>query len=145
MRGCSFSSGFWLPVAPVLPFAVLVFLVCALEAFELLERVHDLRDIKEPVALETEIDEGGLHAGQDLGDPALVDIADDAAMAFTFDEDFCDEVVFEDGHHRLVAVGGDDHLLGHSRTPGDGQSAMGAGRSRKRSRLSPMAYCLWPK
>ena len=24
-----------------------------------------------------------------------------------------DEVVFENGHHRLVAIGGDDHLLGH--------------------------------
>jgi ribonuclease G len=32
-------------------------------------------------------------------------------------EEFGGEVVFEDGHHRLVAIGGDDHLLRHSQTP----------------------------
>ena len=48
----------------------------------------------------------------------FVDVADDAALAFAFDEDFSDEIVFEDGHHGFVAVGGDDHLLGHAPTPG---------------------------
>jgi hypothetical protein len=55
-----------------------------------------------------------LHAGQDLRDPALVDVADDATLAFAFDEDFRNQIVFENGHHRFVAVGGDDHLLGHA-------------------------------
>ena len=88
-----------------------------LELVELLERVDDVGDVEEAVALEAEVDEGGLHAGQDFRDPALVDVADDAALPFALDEDFGDEVVFENGHHRLVAVRGDDHLLGHSRTP----------------------------
>ena len=37
--------------------------------------------------------------GSTLRDPALVDVADDAALALALDEDFGDEVVFEDGHH----------------------------------------------
>ena len=56
-----------------------------------------------------------LHAGQNLGHPSLVDVADDAALALALDENFSGEVLFEDGHHRLVAIGGDDHLLGHVR------------------------------
>jgi len=41
----------------------------------------------------------------------------DAALAFALDENFGDEVVFEDSHLCFVAVSGDDHLLGHSQTP----------------------------
>ena len=92
-------------------------LVALLELLELLERVDDVGDVEEAVALEAEVDEGGLHAGQHLRDPALVDVADDAARALAFDEDFGDEIVFENGHDRFVAVRGDDHLLGHSQTP----------------------------
>ena len=105
-----------LALASTSPLSLLV-LVAAFEAFELLEGVDDFGDIEKPVALEAEVDEGRLHAGQHFRDPALVDVADDAAMTFTLDEDFGDEIVFEDGHHGLVAIGGDDHLLGHSQTP----------------------------
>ena len=70
-------------------------------------------DVEEAVALEADVDEGGLHAGQDLRHPSLVDVADDAALALALDEDLGDQVVLEDGHLRLVAVRGDDHLLGH--------------------------------
>ena len=91
--------------------------VARFELFELLERVDHVGDVQEAVALETEIDERGLHAGQDFRDPAFVDVADDAALPLALDENFGDEVVFENGHDRLVAVRGDDHLLGHSRTP----------------------------
>ena len=77
------------------------------------ERVDDVGDVEESVALEADVDEGGLHAGQDLRHAALVDVADDAALPLALDEDFGDEVVLEDGHHGFVAVGGDDHLLVH--------------------------------
>jgi hypothetical protein len=66
-----------------------------------------------PVTLEPDLDEGGLHTGQNLRDPALVDIADDTALPLPFDEDFRDQVVFENGHHRFVAIRRDDHLFGH--------------------------------
>ena len=58
-----------------------------LELLELLEGVDDVGDVEEPVALEADVDEGGLHAGQHLRDPALVDVADDAALPLALDED----------------------------------------------------------
>ena len=100
-----------------LPLPAAVFVVVPIRACRTLRACRDVGDVEEPVALEAEVDEGGLHAGQDLADPALVDVADDAPLPLAFDEDFGDEIVFENGHHGFVAVGGDDHLLGHSRTP----------------------------
>ena len=41
----------------------------------------DLVDVQEAVALEADVDEGGLHSGQDVVDLALVDVADDRAPA----------------------------------------------------------------
>ena len=105
------SLGPWLVVRLAVSAAVLV---ARFELLELFERVDDVGDVEEAVALEAEVDEGRLHAGQDLADAALVDVADDAPLPLAFDEDFGDEIVFEDGHHGFVAVGGDDHLLGHS-------------------------------
>ena len=131
-------SGSGLPVLPLLPFE-LVF-VAAFEPFELLEGVDDLGDVEEPVALETEIDEGRLHAGKNFRYPALVDIADDTAVPFTLDKDLRDEIVLEDGHHRLVAIGGDDHLLGHARTPG--RWAMSDRRRAVPHAASPIAHRL---
>ncbi len=106
------------------------FFVARFELVELLERVHDVGDVQEPVALEAEVDERRLHAGQDLADPALVDVADDSPLPLAFDEDFGGEIVLENGHHGFVAVGGDDHLLGHSRTPwaGSGRKLWATGR-----------------
>ena len=122
----SSSSIFWVGAIPTVALrpaaaaaavaaggAAALLVVVAGELVELVQRVDDVGDVEEAVALEAEIDEGGLHAGQDFRDPALVDVADDAAVAFALDEDFGDQVVLENGHHRLVAVRGDDHLLVH--------------------------------
>ena len=91
--------------------------VVAGELVELGERVHDVGDVEEAVALEAEVDEGRLHAGQHLGHPAFVDVADDAAVALALDENLRDQVVLENGHHGFVAVRGDDHLLSHHESP----------------------------
>src|SRR6185436_3264848 len=88
-------------------------LVAGLEPVELLDRVDDLGDVQERVALETDINEGGLHAGQHLRDPALVDIADNAPLTLAFDEDLDDLILFEDRDTRVVIARGDDHLLVH--------------------------------
>ena len=50
----------------------------------------DLVDVQEAVALEADIDEGGLHAGQDVVDLALVDVADDRAPAAALDVELGD-------------------------------------------------------
>jgi hypothetical protein len=88
-------------------------LVARLEPVELLGGRDDLGDVEEGVALEADVNEGGLHAGQHLRHPALVDVANDAALAFPLDEDLDDLVVLEDGDPRVVGAGGDDHLLVH--------------------------------
>jgi hypothetical protein len=84
------------------------------EGLEVLGRAAHVGHVEEAVALESEIDERRLHAGKHLGDAALVDVADDAAVVFALDEDLREEVVLEDGHAGLVAVGRDDHFLGHA-------------------------------
>ena len=88
-------------------------LVAGLEPVELLDRVDDLGDVQERVALETDVNKGGLHAGQHLRDPALVDVADDAPMTLALDEDLDDLILFEDRDTRVVIARGDDHLLVH--------------------------------
>ena len=88
-----------------------------LELLELLGGADDVRDVQEAVALEPEVDEGRLHAGQHLRDAALVDVADDAPIALALDEELDHLVVLEDGDHRLVVVRGDNHLLVHGGSP----------------------------
>ena len=95
---------------PVLLFLVVV---SGLEAFEFLDGIDDFRDVQERVALEPDVNKGGLHAGQDFGDPALVDIADNAALPFALDENLDDLVVLENGDPCFQVAGGDDHLLVH--------------------------------
>ena len=91
---------------------VLVVIVSG-EALELLDGVDDFSDVEKRVALEPDVDERRLHPGEDLRDPPLVDVADDAALILALDEDLDDLVVLENGDARIVRAGGDDHLLVH--------------------------------
>src|SRR5262249_31347803 len=53
--------------------------------FEIFENVAD---VQEGVAVETDIDEGGLHAGKDAGDAALVDATNERKFFFALDINF---------------------------------------------------------
>ncbi len=53
---------------------------------------HDLVDVQEPVLLEADVDEGGLEAGEDVVDAALVDVADDRAGAAALEVELGDVV-----------------------------------------------------
>ena len=105
------------PVARIAALLAVAVVLARFELLEFLERVDDVGHVEEAVALETDVDERRLHAGQHLRHPALVDVAGDAALPFPLDEDFSDQVVFENGDDGFVAIRGDDHLLSHSRTP----------------------------
>ena len=111
----SFSSssifGCGAALAPLAAIAAVLVLVARVEPLEFLDRVDDVRDVEEAVALEADVNERALHAGQHFRDPALVDIPDDAAMPLPLDEDLGHEILLENGDHRLVAVGRDDHFL----------------------------------
>ncbi len=116
-----FDFGFGLSLLPILvlvsplPFTLALQpgLTVLVSALELVEIADDVGDVQEPVSLQADLDEGGLHAGQHLGHPALVDIADHAAIALALNEDLRELVVLEDGHAGFVAVGRNDHFLVH--------------------------------
>lgn len=59
-----------------------VIVVVVLEIFE------DVTDIEESVAIETDIDESGLHSGEDAGNAAFVDAADEREFFFPLDVNF---------------------------------------------------------
>ncbi len=61
----------------------------------------------------------------DLGHAALVDIPDHATRVLALDEDLDRLIVLEDGHSRLVARRGDDHLLVHSRDSSEPAASVG--------------------
>ena len=53
---------------------------------------HDLVDVQEAVLVQADVDEGGLEAGQDVVDPALVDVADDRPGAAALEVELGDAV-----------------------------------------------------
>ena len=70
----------------------------------------DLVDVEEAVLLEADLDERRLHAGEDVVDDALVDVAGDRAAAGALEVDLGDAVVLEDGDTLLAHVHGDEQL-----------------------------------
>ncbi len=81
---------------------------------EVLEVLDDVGDVEERVALQPEVDEGRLHAGEDLRHAALVDVADDRAMPRPLDPQLDDLSLVEHGDARLVLGGVDDDLARHA-------------------------------
>jgi hypothetical protein len=65
-------------VGITLPMAVIV-------VFEIFENVAD---VQEGIAVEADIDEGGLHTGEDASDAAFVDAADQRELFFALDINF---------------------------------------------------------
>ena len=114
------------------------------EPVELLDRVDDVRDVEEPVALEADVNERALHAGQHFRHPALVEIGDDSAMPLALDENLGDEIFLEDGDHRLVPVGRDDHFLLHSRRLHAGSAATAEQSARMTCQLVFAKRCSCP-
>ena len=82
-------------------------------------RQDDLVDVQEAVALEADVDEGGLHAGQDVVDLALVDVADDRATTATLHVELGDVRLgafrfrLEYGNARLASLGGHQNRFFH--------------------------------
>ena len=73
-------------------------------------RADDLVDVEEAVLLEADLDERGLHPGQDVVDLAEVDVARDRPALRPLEVDLGDLVVLEHGDALLADVDGDDQL-----------------------------------
>ena len=70
----------------------------------------DLVDVEEPVLLEADLDERGLHSREDVVDDAEVDVPGDRAALRSFEVDLCDAVVLEDRDALLADVDRDHEL-----------------------------------
>jgi hypothetical protein len=75
-------------------------------AFEL--RQDDLVHVEEPVLLESDLDERGLHARQHVVDRPVVDVAGDGAAFRALKVDLGDPLVLEDCHSLLAHADGDE-------------------------------------
>jgi len=54
----------------------------------ILEIFENVADVKEGIAIEADIDESGLHTGEDAGDFAFVNAADEGELFFALDVNF---------------------------------------------------------
>lgn len=59
--------------------------VAMIVVFEIFE---DITDVKESIAIEADVNESGLHAGEDAGNSAFIDAADEGELFFALDVNF---------------------------------------------------------
>ena len=77
-------------------------------------RRRDVRGVQERRALQADVDERRLHAGQHALHAALVDVADDAAPALPFDEQFLQHAVLDERRAVLARRHVDQDFRRHS-------------------------------
>src|SRR6266545_5190284 len=78
-------------------------------AVEVLLVVVDLAGVQHRVAALADVDEGGLHAGQDVLDPAEVDVADHRAAALAGDVVLHQRAALDDADLGPLGALGDQH------------------------------------
>jgi len=74
----------------------------------------DIADVKEPIATDAEIDEGGLNAGFDVDDPALINVPHEVFEAVALDVQLFENSILDDSNpafFRLECI--DQHFLFH--------------------------------
>ena len=74
-------------------------------------RLPDIGHVQERGALEADIDERRLHAGQDANDPPDIDVAHQAARGPPFDVQFLHGPLMEHGNARLLGRKVDQDLF----------------------------------
>jgi len=64
----------------------------------------------------TDVDEGGLHPGQDPGHLALIEVPDDPAVGFPLDEDLGNDAIVQERDLGLLGGAAHDEVLGQGRS-----------------------------
>ena len=90
--------------------------------------------VEEGVLGQADVHERGLHAGEDVGYDALVDVPDDGPVAAALDEELGEDAAVEDGDAGFADSGVDDDLACHgsvapAETPGPPGPSRPPGRS----------------
>ena len=101
-------------------------------------RLDDVGDVQERRALEADVDERGLHAGQHARHPALVEVAGEPAPAGALDEQLLQHAVLEQRGARLARTDVDDHLGAHAAAPRGVGPSTGASSSQVSNSGRPM-------
>ena len=84
---------------------------------------EDVDDVQKRGALQADIDERALHAGEDAFDDAQINIADQAMAAVALDVQLADIVLFQNGHTRFLRRDVDEDGFGRTHgVLGDGDS-----------------------
>ena len=78
-----------------------------------IRRLHDVGDVQERRALEADVDEGRLHAGQHARHAPLVDVADEAEAARPLDEDLLQHAVLDQRRAGFARADVDEDFRGH--------------------------------
>jgi len=81
--------------------------------------------IEEGVALQAHVHKGGLHAGQNAGDAAVVNRPRQRVLVFAFVVYFRELIVFKNCKPRLMRRGGDADFLCHRTFPSSGVCLLG--------------------
>jgi len=68
--------------------AVAVRIAVTMAVIVILKIFENVADVQEGIAVESDIDEGGLHTGEDAGDAAFVDATDQREFFFALDINF---------------------------------------------------------
>ena len=84
-----------------------------LAAVAVLPVLPDVGDVQERGPLETDLEEGALHARQHAGDPAEVDVADQPARARPLDVELLHHALLEHRDARFLGGYVDEDLMGH--------------------------------
>ena len=82
-------------------------------AVAVLAMLPDVGDVQERRALEADVDEGRLHAGQHARDPAEVDVADQPARARALDVQLLHHALLEHRDARFLRRDVDQDFLRH--------------------------------
>src|SRR3954469_9434 len=77
-------------------------------------RANDIGGVQERGAIETDLDEHGLHTGHDALHAALVHVADVAALRCALDVDLLQHAIFDNGHPRLTRCDINQDFLAHT-------------------------------
>jgi hypothetical protein len=80
--------------------------------------------VQEAALLHADVDERGLHAGENGGHESLVDVPDVALLLLAIDEQLAELIVLEDGHTRFLGIDVDEDLALHGSLVDRGGSAV---------------------
>src|SRR5208282_2002762 len=97
----------------------------------------DIRDVEKCRALEADLDEGRLHAGQHAGDATDVDVADEPARRRALDVELLHDALLEHRHPRFLRRYVDENLVTHGVATRSPESRSEPGRRPFRAAANP--------